>query len=81
MMDAEMRIERAVNGFTLRMRDPKIAEKNHKDKGPWRDPNVTMVFENAANLVKFIEKNIETALPKQDTFATAFDTAVENDDG
>ena len=79
MMDDEMRIGRAVNGFTLRMRDPKIVEKNQKDKGPWHDPNVTMVFEDASKLVAFLEKNLDTALPKN-TFSTAFDDALEAED-
>ena len=78
-MDDEMRIERAVNGFTLRMRDPKIVEKNQKDKGPWRDPNVTMVFEDAPKLVAFLEKNLDTTLPKN-SYSTAFASAVEAGD-
>lgn len=78
-MDGEIRIERAANGFTLRMRDQAIAEKNHKDKGPWRDPNVMMVFDDTKKLVAFLEKNIDAALPKN-TFSTAFDTAVGDDD-
>lgn len=78
-MDGEIRIERATNGFTLRMRDPKIAESNQKDKGPWKDPNVMMVFEDTEKLMAFLEKNIDAALPKN-TFSTAFDEAVEDDD-
>lgn len=78
-MDGEIRIERAANGFTLRMRDQSIADKNSKDKGPWRDPNVMLVFPDTKKLMGFLEKNIDTALPKS-TFSTAFDTAVEEDD-
>lgn len=76
------RIERAKNGFTVEMKDPKIVKQNaaSRDKPmPWKDPNVEYVFTTLADVLKFLEANLETALP-MDEYASSFDKALTEDD-
>jgi hypothetical protein len=76
------KIERAKNGFTVEMRDPKIVAENSKPTkgiGRYRDPNVEYVFKDVKSVLKFLETNLEKAMP-MDEFSSAFDTASTKED-
>jgi hypothetical protein len=76
-----IRIERAQNGFTVCMDDPAIVAKNNKSDGPWLDPEVEFVFDDEAEVIAFITKNLDKIIPtKKDDFASSFDAAVEESD-
>ena len=78
-MDGCIRLERAANGYTVSMRDPKIVAANAsadiRRSGSWKDPDMEYVFSGAKALkdaLEFIEKNADKALPATD-FDTTFD--------
>lgn len=79
------KIERAKNGYTIEMKDPKIVKQNmnrdmsSKGYKPYKDPNVEYVFASLPEVLKFLEANLETALPMDD-YATSFDAAMEEED-
>jgi hypothetical protein len=88
MSEYVCKIERAKNGFTVEIRDPAIAEANQKrdTKGsmvsPWKDPNVEYVFANVEQVLAFLGKNLDKALP-MDEYENSFDEAMaetEDDD-
>lgn len=81
-MDGCVRIERAENGYMVAMRDPKIVAKNAKrdiEKQEWMDPNREYVFETIEAVLKFLQANLDKALPKQD-YDSAFEMMVDDDD-
>lgn len=73
-----IRIEREREGYEVTCTDPKIEEQNRQrdsssgPSGPWKDPNVEFYFETKEQVVAFVEKAIDIALPP-DEFSTAFD--------
>ena len=87
-MDGEcVRIGKATNGYTVEIKDPAIVRANNKrdsSKGiitPWKDPWRTFVFEDKADALKFLDKNLDKALKADgDDFGTAFDLAVAEKD-
>ena len=89
MMDGEIvRIERAKNGFTVEMRDPKIDEQNRKRRNgkddeevdiEHRSPFVSYVFESVEAVLAFLGENLEKAMPL-DEFETSFKEAVKEDE-
>jgi hypothetical protein len=73
-----IRIERAQNGFIICMEDPAIIAQNRKTDGPYIDPERQFVFDDEAEVVTFITKNLAKIIPaKKDDFASSFDAAVE----
>lgn len=85
MSSCNIRIERLVNGYTIEMTDPELVKKNNKrdTKGasscaPWVDPNVTLMFETAEEIIKFLTDNIEKVLPS-DEFETSFTRALKEE--
>jgi hypothetical protein len=77
-----IRIERAVNGFTVCVDDPEVVKSNQKSDN-WKDPCREYVFETMSAMTKFIELVADKALPKDstvDSFADAFKTASEDDE-
>lgn len=81
MDDCILRIEKLDNGYEVEIRDQKQAKKNRTssiDK-PYVDPWRSFAFKSTAEVVKFIEKNLDKAVPEDD-FNSSFDTAVEEDD-
>lgn len=73
-----IRIERAQNGFIICMEDPAIIARNQKSDGPYIDPQRQFVFDDEAEVVTFITKNLAKIIPaKKDDFASSFDAAVE----
>ena len=79
--DCRIIISRLANGWTVRMTDPKIVEKNQKRDGkngsyaPWQDPEVTFAFDTPKDVLKFLNANLEKALPV-DEFDTSFAKAL-----
>lgn len=74
--DCRITISRLANGWTVRMTDPKISAANNKrsEKGsytPYRDPEVTFAFDTPKEVLKFLNANLEKALPT-DEFDTSF---------
>lgn len=73
-----IRIERERDGFKVRVSDPEIEKSNRKSSGAesvggsWRDPNVEFEFDTKDQVLEFIEKAMDIALPKDD-YSTAFD--------
>ena len=75
-----IRIERAQNGFTVCMDDPAIVAENQKGDGPYRDPEVEFVFDDEAEVIAFITKNLSKIIPEKGDYASSFDDAVEESD-
>jgi hypothetical protein len=76
-----IRIERAQNGFVVCMFDPAIIAKNQKSDGSYTDPERQFVFDDEAEVIAFITKNLDKIIPtKKDDFASSFDVAVEESD-
>lgn len=77
-------IKRLQNGYVLRMTDPEIVKENEnrarqKDgsmSGRWRDPEVEFVFDDRDEILKFLNDNIDKALP-MDEYSSSFDKAVK----
>ncbi len=72
-----IRIERERNGFSVKATDPAIEEANRKRRdndGPseWKDPNVEFSFDTKEQVLAFVEKAIDIALPA-DEYSSAFD--------
>lgn len=77
-----IRIERNRDGFEVRVTDPEIVKANkarEKKLGdssemssPWRDPNVEYQFDTKEEVLKFVEKAMDIALPA-DEYSTSFD--------
>lgn len=80
-----VRIERLKNGFEVEMTDPAIVQQNNKrdnSKGsytPWKDPKVAYAFKTVAEVVTFLEKNLEKAMP-MDEYGSSFDAAVASNE-
>ena len=81
-----VRIERATNGYTISMRDPKIEAANRKRSlsdskvdVPWVDPQRTYVFSDIDAVLTFIKANLDKALPKDD-YSSAFDMMADEED-
>lgn len=76
-----IRIERERGVFKVRASDPAIAEANRKrDKSsdgsaecaPWKDPDVEYMFETKDQVIAFVDKAIDIALPIEE-YSSAFD--------
>lgn len=76
-----MRIERAQNGFCVFMDDPAIVKKNRKSDGAYMDPEVEFVFDDEAEVIAFVTKNLDKLKPDgKDDFSSSFDAAVAEDE-
>lgn len=74
-----IRIERERGKFCVRATDPEIEKANRErdrksdsSAGEWRDPSVEFDFDTKAQVLAFVEKAIDIALPA-DEYSTAFD--------
>lgn len=72
-----IRIERERDGYEVNCTDPAIQKANEQRSmgdGPseWKDPNVEFKFETKEQVLKFLEKAMDIALPA-DTYTSAFD--------
>ena len=70
-----IRIERAVNGYTVCVTDPKISARNDKPGSKWEDPSREFVFKDVKQVFAFIEANIDKALPPPPEKPSSFDEA------
>ena len=73
-----IRIERDRDKFEVRVTDPEIVKANReRDKssssmGEWKDPNVEYSFGTKEQVLKFLEKAMDIALPADD-YSSEFD--------
>ena len=74
-----IRIEREREGFEVTCTDPEIQKKNEardtKGEGPsepWQDPEVEFTFQTKEQVLKFLDKAMDIALPA-DSYSSAFD--------
>ena len=76
-----IRIKRERGAFEVEVTDPEIAkanrERSNSGKGDcvpceWKDPNVEYTFETKEQVLKFLEKAMDIALPA-DEYSSAFD--------
>lgn len=74
MGDTVLRVEKLENGFEVEILDPKVEAKNQKSKTGYESPWKAYAFTTAAEVVKFVEKHLDT-LPKSDQ--TEFDEAAK----
>jgi hypothetical protein len=81
-----IRINKLANGFTVSMTDPEIVKANKKREEkrkpdspypPWRDPEVTMAFEDADSVITFLKDNLDKAMPNDDDYETSFTKALK----
>jgi hypothetical protein len=85
MSDYVCKIERLQNGFEVEIRDPKIAEQNNKKSKPgtvtaWKDPNVSYAFKTVKEVLDFLDKNLEKALPMDEYESSFAEAAKEGED-
>jgi hypothetical protein len=79
---SSIRIERAQNGFVVCMDDPAIVTKNAKSTGLYSNPERQFVFDDEADVIEFITKNLDKIIPpKKDEYETSFDTAAAESNG
>lgn len=73
-----IRIERERSGFSVHATDPAIEKANReRDRksdtvSDWKDPSVEFTFETKEQVLAFVDKAMDIALPA-DAFSTAFD--------
>ncbi len=74
-----IRIERERTGYTVHATDPAIEKQNQeRDESknrtyiPWKDPQVEFKFDTKEQVLKFVERAMDIALPA-DTYSSAFD--------
>jgi hypothetical protein len=76
-----IRICRERDGFEVNVTDPEIVKANReRNKGgdccapssDWKDPNVEYRFDNKEQVLKFLDKAMDIALPS-DEYSSTFD--------
>ena len=72
-MSCCIRIERMANAYRVCVTDPDIAAKNKK-AGSWKDPAREYSFVTKEEVLAFLKKNIDRALPEED-YDSAFEVA------
>lgn len=78
--DSSVRIERMANGYSVCVRDPKIIAANAKPNSRYRDPEREYVFKTCEQVLAFLDKNLDKALPLDDpdpTFDSSWDKAAK----
>lgn len=73
------RIEKLNNGYEVELRDPEIVKANSKGKGAYRDPCVAYCFNTVDEVLAFLKKNLDKALP-DDEYSSSFDAALDDDE-
>lgn len=82
MGDYVCKIERLANGYEVEITDPKIVAANKKSTGlskGWKDPKVCYAFKTIKEVLAFLEKNLDKALPL-DEYESSFDMAAKNEE-
>jgi hypothetical protein len=71
-----IRIERERDKFSVKATDPVIEKRNRErksgDGAMWEDPQVEYTFDTKEQVLAFVEKAIDIALPK-DEYVSEFD--------
>lgn len=81
MSDCIVKIERLANGYEVEMRDPAIVKKNSNMKsGGYKDPHVSYAFKTVDEVMAFLKKNLDKAMP-MDEYESSFAEAVTEEDG
>lgn len=75
---AHVRIERLRNGYEVEMCDPEIEKQNRSSKGSYKDPMVGFAFSTLGEVLDFLKKNLDKAMPKND-YSTTFDVAAKGE--
>lgn len=76
-----IKIERVANGYEVCLTDPEIVKKNSSASGRWKNPEVEYVFKTVSEVMSFLEKNLDKAMPEGDYESSfAIEAAKEEDD-
>ncbi len=67
-----IRIERERGAYTIRATDPAIQKANQAKDSVWTEPEVKYSFETKEQVLAFLDKAMDIALPK-DEYTSAFD--------
>lgn len=80
MAEYVCKIERLANGYEVEITDPEIVKANGQAKlgKPWRDPKVCYAFKTIPEVLAFLRKNLDKALP-MDEYESSFDEAMKED--
>jgi len=77
-MHCRVVIERVANGYEVEVTDPKLKAKNMGD-GPYISSAKEYVFKTVDEVLTFLTKNLDKALPA-DEYDSSFDEALEEDE-
>lgn len=81
MNDGRITICRDRNGYSVRASDPEIEKANSARKdSPWKDPSVEYNFKTKDQVLAFVGKAMDVALP-EDAFSSAFDKLAKEAQG
>ena len=75
-MNCSVRIERIANGYEVCVTDPKIVKENAKPNSRYRDATKEYAFQNIKQVLDFLQKNLDKALP-DDEYSSSFDEAAK----
>lgn len=81
-MGCRVVIERKVNGYEVEVTDPEIKAKNAKGNmfsGDYRAAEKEYVFKTIDEVLTFLTKNLDKALPA-DEYDSSFDEALAEDE-
>lgn len=80
-MHCRVVIERVANGYEVEVTDPKIAKNSGAMPidGPYRSSEKEYVFKTVDEVLTFLTKNLDKALPA-DEYDSSFDEAVAEDE-
>lgn len=79
-MSCIARIEKLENGFTVEVIDVKQQAENQKPKAAWKDPWKEYAFSTKKEVTDFLTKTLDTLVPKDESYGTAFNEAVAEKD-
>lgn len=80
MPDGSIRISRERDSYCVCLTDPEIAKQNQNSDSSYQDPYVEYTFDTKEQVLAFIEKAIDIALPKDD-YSSAFDKIAKEVEG
>lgn len=75
-----IKICRDKNGYSVSVTDPEIVKKNDSRKngvGEWKDPCIEYNFDTKSQVLVFVEKAFDIALPASGDYSTTFDAAAK----
>lgn len=79
MGNCDIRIERNRNGYEVTVTDPEVVKKNNINRGEgvvWQSPHREYQFATKQQVMKFVDKVFDQALPA-DEYNAAFDKAAK----